>query len=418
MRKFIIGIIIVVALVVVFMRGDSFFQLIDTIQTGSMIPIVIAIFTQLGKYVSQSFAFSNSFKTVGEKLSPKHTINLVFGQFFMNTVAPSVGVSGIALVVDDSRRRGIPAGRATSAALLMQISIDSGFLIIMIGGFIVLAATGQFTPGWLVFMIIVAAIVGAMVGILVLGYKKPSLLLKIFHWVEGMVNKVITKFKKKPLDPWADQLVNTFGDAAGQIAHNPNKAVKVFLFSILASICELTCFILCGVGFGVTLLPALIGGYVVATLFAMVSVTPQGVGFVEAAILVMMSAYGINTAAATAIGIVYRGLVFWMPFAIGAVLINKTKTFQIERKPKSKSRKVRRGKKANDSVDGDAETPSDELAVRDAGGELAQVSDSTMKQAMADIPVIDAEIRNSQQEAQRSSSERIADNKSSSDDAR
>ena len=29
-----------------------------------------------------------------------------------------------------------------------------------------------------------------------------------------------------------------------------------------------------------------------------------------------------------AIGLVYRGIVFWMPFIIGAILINVTKTFR------------------------------------------------------------------------------------------
>ncbi|MGI6217645.1 MAG: lysylphosphatidylglycerol synthase transmembrane domain-containing protein, partial [Coriobacteriales bacterium] len=317
MRKLIFGLIIVVALVVVFMRGDSFVQLVDTMQKGVALPLIFAVLSQLCKYFSQSFAFSNSFATVGEEIKPRHTINLVFGMFFMNTVAPSVGVSGIALVVDDARRRGVPAGRATSAALLMQISIDSGFLMIMTLGFIVLGITGQFNVGWLIFMLIVAVLVGLMVSLLILGRKRPDLLTKFFLWVEKWINKFLMKIKKNPLKPWAEKLVTSFGDAAGQIYKSPKKAAKVFLFSFIASLCELTCFILCGISFGVYLLPALIGGYVVATLFAMISITPQGVGFVEAAILVLMTAYGVSGAAATAVGIVYRGLVFWMPFAIG-----------------------------------------------------------------------------------------------------
>ena len=54
---------------------------------------------------------------------------------------------------------------------------------------------------------------------------------------------------------------------------------------------------------------------------------PQGVGFVEAGVMVLFSAYDINSAAGMASVLVYRGLVFWMPFLIGAVLIQRTKTF-------------------------------------------------------------------------------------------
>lgn len=361
MRKLIFGLIVVIALVIIFMRGDSFFELIETMQKGSAIPLAIAIGTQLCKYVSQSFAFSNAFKTVGETIKPRHTINLVFGMFFMNTIAPSVGASGIVLVVDDARRRGVPTGRATSAAILMQISIETGFLVIMIIGFTILAITGTMNPFWLIFALVVVALVAFMVSLLVLGRKRPHVVLRVLSWAERTVNKLLVKIKKSPMDPWAEGLVESFGEAAGMIAHNPKKAVKVFLFSIVASTCELTCFILCGIGFGVDILPALIGGYVVATLFAMISITPQGVGFVEAAILVLMTAYGISTAAATAVGLVYRGLVFWMPFIIGAILINRTKTF---------SRKDMKSDKAkDDSDDGASSDDADEAEAE--GGDYA-----------------------------------------------
>jgi len=171
-----------------------------------------------------------------------------------------------------------------------------------------------------------------MASILILGRKNPAKLVRILMPVERLANRVLVKLKKDPLKPWAANLVDELGDAAGRIAHNPQKAVFVFLFSFLASSCELTCFILCGIAFGVNTLPALIGGYVIATLLAMISFTPQGVGFVEVGVLALMAAYGVDTAAGTAVALVYRGLVFWMPFIIGAVLINMTKSFSKGRK--------------------------------------------------------------------------------------
>ena len=80
-----------------------------------------------------------------------------------------------------------------------------------------------------------------------------------------------------------------------------------------------------GLAFGVTSIEPLVCGYVVATLFAMISITPQGVGVVEAAVVVAFTSFGESAAAGTAIGLVYRGIVFWMPFIIGAILINASK---------------------------------------------------------------------------------------------
>lgn len=112
------------------------------------------------------------------------------------------------------------------------------------------------------------------------------------------------------------------------IGHSPKPTLQAYGCSLLASLCELSCFALVGVGFGVDNIPALVCGYVVATLFAMISITPQGVGVVEAVVVVAFTSFGELAAAGTAIGVVYRGIVFWMPFIIGAVLINTTKAFK------------------------------------------------------------------------------------------
>ena len=98
--------------------------------------------------------------------------------------------------------------------------------------------------------------------------------------------------------------------------------------SLFASICELSCFALCGIGFEILAPEPLICGYVVATLFAMISITPQGVGVVEAMVVVAFTAYDQNAAAATATALVYRGIVFWMPFIIGAILMTQIKAFK------------------------------------------------------------------------------------------
>lgn len=362
LRKLIIGIIIVIALAVVLLRGDQFIELIATMQRGAFVPLLLAIVSQLAKYVCQAFAYAFAFKTVGEKRKAWDTLPLVFGSFFMNTIAPSFNLAGAGLVIDDCRRRGIPTGRATSAALLMQMSIESGFLVIMIGGFIVLQLTGHLDPLWLLMLLFVVFLVGGMAGIMVIGRKNPEMVVAFLRPAERFVNKLSLRFRKgKEVKPWVEALIESFSEAAGTIAKNPRKALLVFLFSILASSCELVCFCLVGIGFGLTNPSALIGGYVVATLFAMVAITPQGVGVVEVVTVALLAAYGVTTATGTAVALVYRGLVFWMPFAIGAILIHRTKSFS----GKSKDKRRKESTAAAKSRQGlEPESTSDSLPER------------------------------------------------------
>ena len=327
-RLLLIGLVIIIVCAVVFMRGDQLVELVETMKQGATLPLIAAICTQLGKYLSQSFAYSHCFKAVNERMRPRSTLPLVFGTFFMNTIAPSLNLAGTTLVVNDARKRGIEAGKATSAALLMQITIDGAFATIMISAFIMLALTVGLSPLWFLVGMLVIVLVSVMILIMVLGRRRPAIVLRALSPIERLVNSVLVRFKKKPLNPWAGKLVTSFSDAAGLIGQNPRPTLEAYGCSIIASLCELSCFCLVGLAFGVTSIEPLVCGYVVATLFAMISITPQGVGVVEAMVVVAFTAFGESSAAGMAIGLVYRGIVFWMPFIIGAILINVTKTFR------------------------------------------------------------------------------------------
>ena len=55
-RNLLVGLVLVIVLAVVFLRGDQLAQLVETMRQGSTIPLVLAVMTQLCKYFSQSFA--------------------------------------------------------------------------------------------------------------------------------------------------------------------------------------------------------------------------------------------------------------------------------------------------------------------------------------------------------------------------
>ena len=371
-RLLLIGLVIIIVCAVVFMRGDQLVELVETMKQGATLPLIAAICTQLGKYLSQSFAYSHCFKAVNERMNPRSTLPLVFGTFFMNTIAPSLNLAGTTLVVNDARKRGIEAGKATSAALLMQITIDGAFATIMISAFIMLALTVGLSPLWFLVGMLVIVLVSVMILIMVLGRRRPAIVLRALSPIERLVNNVLVCFKKKPLKPWAGKLVTSFSDAAGLIGQNPRPTLEAYGCSIIASLCELSCFCLVGLAFGVTSIEPLVCGYVVATLFAMISITPQGVGVVEAMVVVAFTAFGESSAAGMAIGLVYRGIVFWMPFIIGAILINVTKTFRGD--------------------EGKAEADQDERAAREAGAPASRKAPKRhLKLPQYDIPSLSQE---------------------------
>ena len=336
-RNIIIGAILVIALAIVLLRGESFFELLETMRSGALIPLVAALVVQMGKYVSQAFAYSASFSAVEERLSPVTCFPLVFSAFFMNTVAPSLNISGNLAFVERARHKGIGTGKATAAVILMQTSIEAGFMVIMIAGFIIIHINGSLTPVIFIVGMWVVVLVGLMGGSLVLAHKNQAMLMRILRPLERLAARLSKRFRKKEMAPWAERASEALCAAAADISRHPGIALRVFALSVLASAFELGCFCLVGMAFGVTNVAALLGGYVVAILLTMIAITPMGLGVVEAAIVVLLVSYQLPLATATAVSLVFRGIVFWLPFAVGIVVFQLSHRFgQAPKKPPKK----------------------------------------------------------------------------------
>lgn len=327
LQKIMIGLVVVIVLAFIFFSGDSLVKLVDTIKQGTPFFIIAAVVAQLCKYLAQGRGFQACFNTVNGHISYRTGLSLVFGTFFMNTVAPSMNLAGTSLVMATATRNGMQAGKGTTAALLMQLSIDSGFVIIMLTTFGVLTFTVGLQPGWLALGLVAVALVGGLVFVIAVGGLKPQLVLKVLRPFVKLADKILAKFKKPAIDESVERTIHNFSSAAHLITKNPRKTVQSFLWTTLSSICEMSCFVLVGFAFGVHHPEALICGYVVATLFAMISFVPQGVGVVEAAVTVAFALFGIDSATGLAVVIVYRGIVFWLPFLVGAVVIQRIKAF-------------------------------------------------------------------------------------------
>ncbi len=291
---------------------------------------------------------------------------MVFGTFFMNTVAPSMNLAGTSLVMATATKNGMQAGKGTTAALLMQLSIDTGFVIIMLVTFGALSFTVGLQPGWLAVGAVAIALVGGLVFMITVGGLKPNLVLKVLHPFVRLADKVLAHFKKPPVDDAVTRTIHNFSDAAHLITKNPRKTVQSFLWTTLSSVCEMGCFVLVGFAFGVHHPEALICGYVVATLFAMISFVPQGVGVVEAAVTVAFALFGVDSATGLAVVMVYRGIVFWLPFLVGAFVIQRMRAFV----PSKKKIEGAMAQDLNSAVSGQAaalEEASEAFAAEPAG---------------------------------------------------
>ena len=89
--------------------------------------------------------------------------------------------------------------------------------------------------------------------------------------------------------------MNTYAQSAALMTKNKQDIGADLGLNVAASIFELGCFAFVALAFGMHDIEAMICGYVVVTLFAMISFVPQGVGVVEAAALVTSALFAYRS---------------------------------------------------------------------------------------------------------------------------
>lgn len=334
MKKALFLIVAVVASCFLIANIDTINGIIDATKTGATVPLVIACIVMIARHITQAISYKASFEAVGFSGPGVWSyIVLIFSLVFINTFCLFSGATGVAFIIDDAHRKGADIGKATSGAFLSQIGYFAAVLVISIIGFSTMIITGNVNWLFVTGAAILALTLVALSALFVVGYFKPDWLHRLFAWIDRIANKVAAKFGKRLPRDWGKNTAKSFVKSANVMGGNLSGTATSVAWASFSALLNMLCLIAIGYAFGFRNVPALIAAFALGAISVVLSPTPQGIGVVEAAIAAVLTAYGCSLATATAIALVYRGIMFWLPFCIGAVLLSQSGFFRGKKNP-------------------------------------------------------------------------------------
>jgi uncharacterized protein (TIRG00374 family) len=299
MRKFIILLILFLAVLFVFLSFSELQNIAETLQQSNWIFLTFAILFECLWFYNFAITFGSLYRL----LELEET-------------------RGRLLLMATARQRDQPTGRVTVVGVLFVLYDYAAFLCVLTLGLVVLFRRNHLTAGELSATAILMLIALAMASLLYLGYKSSERLGKVLAWMARLVNRVVRPFIHR--EYLKEENAHAFArDAAEGIAIIRSKRKALlwpFLFALnnkALLICVLAfTFLALGTPFSVG---TLVGGFSIAYLFLIVSPTPSGVGVVESILPVALNSLRVQWAAAVLITLVYRAVTFWFPLLVGAV---------------------------------------------------------------------------------------------------
>ena len=338
MKKALLLVIGIVAVCFLIANADYLASFLATLKTGALVPLVVATVLMLARHLVQAASYDAAFEAVGHKTGFWHNVVLIFSLVFINTFCLFSGATGVAFIIDDAHRTGADAGTSTSGAILSQIGYFAAILVISIIGFLTMLLSGSMNTLFLIGGLALAAVLAVLSSMFVVGYRKPRMLFRLFIGIEKLINKMLGLAKKHLKPAWGRKMAGSFISSAGILAKNPQGTLVTVAYASFSAILNMACLVAIGYAFGFDNVAALVAAFAVAAISVILSPTPQGVGVVEAAIAAILTAHGCSLATATAIALVYRGIMFWVPFCIGALLLSQSGFFADKKSPTEEQR--------------------------------------------------------------------------------
>ncbi|HEX7976047.1 MAG TPA: flippase-like domain-containing protein [Anaerolineales bacterium] len=329
---------------VVVSRFTEIKALAQTLSQGKLQWVLAAAVLQVCYYILYTGIYQAAFHTVEVESRLGELIPVTFSAIFVNVVAPAGGASGAALFVDDAARRGQSPARAAVGVLLMLVADFSAFSLVLLFGLIYLFLNHALKSYEVVTALILLLIILGMSFLVTMGLWQPERLRRLLAWVQRRVNGLGARFRRPNLvsESWAERTANEFIEAALAISVHPDRLARTLATAIFAQICDLSSLYMVSLAFyGPVSVGVLVAAYAMGILFWIVAITPQGIGVVEGLIALTFSSLGMPAAKATVIALSFRGLTFWLPFAIGFVLLRRARIFGVQERTRTEALSVR-----------------------------------------------------------------------------
>ena len=322
MRNFIIAVGLLLGVIFIISHSAEVEQIAAILRRGNWLFILLAVVLLLLWLLNMAGSYKTIFNLLDLDESYLRLLILTVSANFINVVAPSGGIGGMAIFISDARQKGRTGARAMVAGALYVIFDYLGFFFFLALGLIVLFRRNILNGPEITASAILVLMWAGMSVLLYLGFKSEKALADALAWLARTGNRILKPFfkKEKINETGARNIAHDAAEGINKIRQRPKGLIYPFLFSITNKLILLLIFWVLFIAYQV---PASIGTLVAGTslayLFEIVSPTPYGMGIVEGVLTLAFRSMYIPLSEALVITLAYRGVTFWIPLLLGAI---------------------------------------------------------------------------------------------------
>lgn len=320
MRKFVFALFLMLTVIFIMARTAEVTNIIETLKEADWRFMFLAVVVLGVWFLNTALCYWFIYRAMDIEEKLGHLALTASAAFFVNVVAPSGGVGGIAVFASEAKRKGISRARVMVATAVVVLLDYIGFLIMLGLGLIVLWRRSSISSTEIVATVIMVTFISVLGTLLYKGMISAEALGNTLAAMARRINRLFWPFIHR--DYIAEYRAYEFAhDASGglhRLRYQPRGLLLPATLAFTGKLLMVVIFLLCFLAFNVAFSPGtIVGGWSISYLFTIVSPTPGGMGVVEGLLPLSLVTLNVPLGAATIITLLYRGITFWLPLFIG-----------------------------------------------------------------------------------------------------
>ncbi len=322
MRKLIIILVLFVGAAFVYLSFGEIETIVQTLEKGNVWFVLLAILIQCCWFFVSGLTYLSLYRILGMDGTVSQLALMSTAANFVNTIAPSAGMGGMAVFISNANRNNQSPGKVTVVSVLYVFLDYIAFLVVLTLGLIVLFRRNDLHPTEIAASSVMVAIAAGLGFLLYLGSKSAQSLGNALAGMARLINRIVHPFIHRSY--LSEERAHTFAqEMATDLSTLPERylsLVKPLLFAFLNKTLIMSVLMVSFLSFDVPFsVGTIIGGFSISYLFLIVSPTPSGIGIVEGIMPLALSSLRVPWSQAVIITLAYRGITFWFPLGVGAI---------------------------------------------------------------------------------------------------
>jgi uncharacterized protein (TIRG00374 family) len=321
-RKFIFALVLLLAVLFIIARLAEMQNVLAVLAIGNFWFIALAILVEFFWLFNLGITYRSIYHILDMEVTPFYMARVAVASLFLSIIAPSGGLSSMALFIADARDKGRSYGRSVVSSVLFILLEYVATLIILIFGLGEMARRNNLHWSEITASLILLAGALVLAILLYLGMRSAVMLARVLAVSARAINHVLRPFIHR--DYLSEARAYTFATEAAEgisaLRHHPRQVIYPVLLAILNKSLLIVILSLVFLAFKADWsIATVIAGFSIAYLFLIVSPTPAGLGIVEGVMTVALRSLQVPLSDAAVITMAYRGITFWLPLLVGLV---------------------------------------------------------------------------------------------------